>query len=256
MVVNISVNGPYCLQLVPRGNSRRSLRLSGLLDCIPKRFCVVPDASVARHNGHELRGFAEQLSGSKVHGIERANGFNWKRSANTREHRVCHSDHERATLKPPQCTHRRTLFVCRQPRAGSRAKNRSRGLRDRQRGRNLTAPRSNRPYRRCVMFQQRGNQPAGLDVSNIYTFGGESGCVHGPCSPRGPLGATLRHDRRQSDRRHFLPEAEYLANLPSGHLPRSAGESLRKQQARQSGSTHPSFPRRAEPAPPRPGRGR
>ncbi len=90
-----------------------------LFNSVSKSPCVVADTGVPRHDGHQLRWFAEQLRCCQVHRIMRADGFDGKRPADASEHSVRDSDDVRATFKSSKGTHRRTFFISRQPRAGS-----------------------------------------------------------------------------------------------------------------------------------------
>jgi len=81
---------------------------------IAKRFCVLTDAVVPGDDRHQRRRLAEQLRGRKVNSVERANGFDGERPADSCEHGVCHGRHVAATFEPPQCLDRRTLLLGRQ----------------------------------------------------------------------------------------------------------------------------------------------
>jgi hypothetical protein len=53
-----------------------------------------------------------------MHRIKGADGLDGEWPADAREHCVRDSDEVGATLKSSKCTHRRTFFISRQPRAG------------------------------------------------------------------------------------------------------------------------------------------
>jgi len=69
---------------------RLVVALPGLFDRISKRFRIFTNPNVPCHDRDERRRFAKQLRRCKMHRVERANGFYWKRPADPGEHRVCH----------------------------------------------------------------------------------------------------------------------------------------------------------------------
>ena len=48
---------------------------------VTQRLGVLAHARVPADYGHELWGFAKNFRGCEVHGIERADGFEWKAAA-------------------------------------------------------------------------------------------------------------------------------------------------------------------------------
>lgn len=128
-----------------------------LFDRVSKCPSVLANTSVARYDRHQLWRFTKQLRRRQVHRIERAYWFDRKRPADTCKHRVGNSDHITPAFKSSQCTHRRAFFVQCQTRAGSRPKNPSCSLRNRQGGGHLAALCSHRAQCVGVTFQERGD---------------------------------------------------------------------------------------------------
>jgi hypothetical protein len=92
------------------GLGRRLLRLR---NGIAKRVCILTDTVVPGNDRHQRRRLTEQLRCRKMNGVERANGFDGERAADSRDHGVCYGHDIAATFKPPQCLYRRTLlFGC------------------------------------------------------------------------------------------------------------------------------------------------
>src|SRR5262249_24583766 len=69
-----------------------------LLDGVSERFGIFSDAVVPCDDGEQRRRLAEQLRGCKVDGVERPNRFDWKRTADSIEHRSINVENEAATL--------------------------------------------------------------------------------------------------------------------------------------------------------------
>ncbi len=176
--------------------SRRTV-LSDSLDCIAECLCILSNPSVPCHDHDQRRWLAKQLRRGQVHGIERTNRLDRKRSADASENRVCDTHQITAKLETTEGAHCHPLFVHRQPCSCSRPKNRACGFGDRQSGRDLRSSSTERFQCVRVGLEQRGDQRAGLDVSD--TSGFRDRMRH--------FGSTLRHDRRQSTRRRFPPQA-------------------------------------------------
>ena len=105
-----------------------------LLNRVSKHSCVVADASIPRHDGHQLGPLVEQLCGRKMHGIQRANRLHRKRPPNPSENRARDS-HDVATAREQvQRSDRRPLVRGRQALGSSGPDDRACGLCERQRG--------------------------------------------------------------------------------------------------------------------------
>ena len=70
--------------------------LTGLMFVV---ITLVADSNVPRNDGSQLRQLAERVRGREMDGIERSNGFDRKRPADSVEHRVCYGDDIAATLE-------------------------------------------------------------------------------------------------------------------------------------------------------------
>ena len=194
------------------------------LNRIPKCFCVFANPSVPCHDHDQRRWLVNHLRCRQVHGVERTNWLDRKRSADASENRVRDTDYVTAKLETTERAHRRSLFVGRQPRGRARSKNRPCGFGNRQCGSDLPPWSADRLQSVRVTLEKRGDQRAGLDVPHTSGFRGR----------RRHFGSTLRHVRRRSARRQLPPEARCSATLLSGHRLRVEGESLRRRRARRS----------------------
>jgi hypothetical protein len=61
------------------------LKTEHLPDDVPQGLRVLAHARVPRDDGHELRGFTKEFGRGQVHRVERADGFERKRAADTSE---------------------------------------------------------------------------------------------------------------------------------------------------------------------------
>ena len=120
-----------------RVRQRRCARRSGSLNRISKCFCVFANPSVPCHDHDQRRWLVNKLRCRQVHGVERANWLDRKRSTDASENCVCDSYYVTAKLKTPERAHCRLLFVGRQPRRCTRSKNRPCGFGNRQCGGDL-----------------------------------------------------------------------------------------------------------------------
>ena len=120
-----------------RVRQRRCARRSGSLNRISKCFCVFANPSVPCHDHDQRRWLVNKLRCRQVHGVERANWLDRKRSADASENCVCDSYYVTAKLKTPERAHCRLLFAGRQPRRCTRSKNRPCGFGNRQCGGDL-----------------------------------------------------------------------------------------------------------------------
>lgn len=128
----------------------------GLCNCVAERPRVRTNAIVAADDRHELRRLAEELHGRQVHGVERANRFNGKRTSRSDEH-VARNCHDRAsTLEHSQRAQRLAFFVGCDATSHSSADQRARGFRKRERRSHPLAERSQIIDRLLVLFEQRG----------------------------------------------------------------------------------------------------
>ena len=94
------------------------------LNRISKCFCVFANSSVPCHDHDQRRWLVNHLRCSQMHGVERTNWLDRKRSTDTSENRVCDIDYVTPKLKTTERAHCRLLFVGRQPRRCTRSKNR------------------------------------------------------------------------------------------------------------------------------------
>ena len=98
------------------------------LNRISKCFCVFANPSVPCHDHDQHRWLVNHLRCSQMHGVERTNWLDRKRSTDTSENRVCDTDYVTPKLKTTERGHCRLLFVGRQPRRCTRSKNRPCGF--------------------------------------------------------------------------------------------------------------------------------
>ena len=120
-----------------RVRQRRRALPSGSLNRIPKCFCVFANPSVPCHDHDQRRWLVNHLRCRQVHGVERTNWLDRKRSADASENRVRDTDDVTAKFETTERAHCRSLFVGRQPRGRARSKNRPCGFGNRQCGSDL-----------------------------------------------------------------------------------------------------------------------
>jgi hypothetical protein len=199
----------------------RACAFSGqaLFDRVSQGSRVVDDTSVSGHNGDELRRLAEQLCCRKVDGIERADRFDRERSACTCPHGVRHCDDIAAASEPLQPAKPRALIGRRQASCDTSAHEGAGSFRKCQSGRNPPPPATQRSSRHGVLLEERGQQGAGLDVSECR--GGRVGCFGGRRTASSAASrlsrSTARHDRYRSTRQQYQTVAGYPATPGEVH---------------------------------------
>lgn len=118
-------------------------------DVVSERLRVVADASIARHDCHELGWLAKQLRCRQVHAVHGTNRFDRKRTSDADEDGLGDFDNVAPPLESLECSHRLAFFLSRRDSTGrSRSDDRAAGFRKRQRGghalSSIAQPRSGR----------------------------------------------------------------------------------------------------------------
>ena len=135
-----------------------------LCDHEPERQGVLTHSRISRDDGHELWRFAKQFCRCKMHGVERADGFDWEATADPSEHGSVNVEDEAAPLEQPSCS----SVTVKRPAVRARMICPA-GLRERQRrGHELCTDRQWRQGR-CVMLQQRGHEGRSLVLNGAAT---------------------------------------------------------------------------------------
>jgi hypothetical protein len=111
-----------------------------------------------------LRRLAELLDRGKMHGIKRADGFYRKRPANAGENSRCDRDNIAMAFEDMERLYCSALLVGIQAPVSARADKGARGLGECKSGSYLASLDTQRVKRRDILFQQRGEQSARLDV--------------------------------------------------------------------------------------------
>ena len=126
---------------------------------------VVADPGVTRHNDDQRGRLAELLRSRKMHSVEGANGFHWKRTANTSEDRVRDADKVTSSCEDLESSSGRAFVRRRESPSGSATHNGARGLCQRQRIRDTPTRRTYCGPRGRITFQERSDQGARFDVA-------------------------------------------------------------------------------------------
>jgi hypothetical protein len=199
---------------------------SELLDDVPERSCGVSHFDVAGHDRHDLRRFAEQLSGCEMHRIECAERFDGKGTADASEHRAVNVQYVTAPFEGSQGSNS-CLFLCwGQPASCARPDDRAASLGEGE-GRRHQLRASRQRLQGCgVVLQQRGYERTRLHVPNVRRDSRRpAGTPGGRPSRASARDVTLRHDRCRSIQRRCRAAAGCLASPRTGHrLPREGGE--------------------------------
>jgi hypothetical protein len=177
------------------------------LHCVSERPGIITNPRVSRDNGHQLRWVSEQFHSGQMHGIERADRFDWKRPPGANQDGVGHGNEVAAARKCLKSSNRRPFFSGGQTSCDTSPDDGpSRFSKRQQRGHASTG--SAKRDSGCPVALQKGRQEgARFDIS----------------SGRGAA-ATLRHDPRRSDRLRFRAGAGCPASLRQGRRPRAPAE--------------------------------
>ncbi len=82
-----------------------------LFDCVSERFGILPHAVIPCDDGYQRWRLAEQLRGREVDGVERADRFDRKGTADSIEHRSIDVQDETAPLERSEGAHGGLLLL-------------------------------------------------------------------------------------------------------------------------------------------------
>lgn len=182
------------------------------------------------------------LGRREVHGVERTNGLDRKRTTDTSEHGLRHRHQIASSCKDLERPHRRALVGRREAHCRLRPNDRARRLCEREGRRHApTWPANGRP-RSFIALQQRRDERARLDVTKRKRRVARSAC----CSRTPPpwasgLRLTLRHGRYRSTPPPCPAEAGSRASLRVDRHPRAPAEQRLSRPTRRTDGAPPSI---------------
>ena len=184
------------------------------LDMVAECPGVLPNATVARDDGHERGRFTQLLHRRQVHGIKRANGLHRERPADASEYGVGDADEVTATCEDLEPPGRRALIRLTEPSSAAAADDRTGRFCKREGRRDASASRADRRPGGRIMFQECSEQRA-----RFHIVGDQREIRRGACATSGAathlasFRATLRHGHYQSSLPPSQPGAGYPASL-------------------------------------------